>query len=62
MKPFTTQQEVEDYDQRQQLAEMARLRGIKRAERMTVWEYLGIFAVMIFLVVVMPTIGAWLTR
>ena len=57
MNNFTTQHEINEYKQRQQLAEMARLKGIKQAESVTVWEVLGLFGVMILLTIILPVVA-----
>ena len=62
MKQFTTQNEINEYKQRQQLAEMARLKGIKQAESVTVWEILGVFGFMILLTIVLPVLAGWLVQ
>ena len=54
---FSTQHEINEYKQRQQLAEMARLKGIKQAESVTVWEVLGLFGVMILLTIILPVLA-----
>jgi uncharacterized membrane protein len=60
MKQFTTQQEVEAYDERTQLEKLAQLRSIEQSEKVTAVEVIGVFALMIFLTIVLPTITAWL--
>lgn len=59
---FTTQTEINEYKQRQQLAEIARLRAIKQTDRITWQEALGVFGVMILLTIVIPAMAGWLTR
>jgi pyruvate-formate lyase len=56
-KPFTTQQEVEDYEQTQQVRKLAELRGFKRAERKsTTKEALLVVFLLFIVMIVVPTI------
>ena len=54
---------IDKYEEaRRHVRDSAKLKGIHKEDRVTVLEVLGIFAVMVLLTIVLPTLAGWLSR
>ena len=58
MRNHPDKREFDVMEQRYQVAKMARLRDSQPSEKVTAVEVIGVFAALIFLTIVLPTIAS----